>query len=222
VKPALEPQPEPSFEAHFESLDRQREAARLGMWIFLASELLLFGALFALYATERAEHPAGFHEGMKHAEVITGSVNTVVLLISSYLVARAVHALRDDRARFAAALTGGTVLLGLVFLGLKFYEYGAHIEEGAVPGGHGAFYLEHRVEGGADGLASYFTLYWLTTGLHAVHVLIGMSILAFFGVAMWRRRLGAGHSHRLEIAALYWHLVDAVWIFLWPLYYLMR
>lgn len=207
-----------AFEPHFESLERQREAARLGMWVFLASEVLLFGALFALYATERAEHTAGFVEGMKHADVIAGSVNTVVLLISSYLVARAVHALRDDRVRFAAALTGGTVLLALVFLGIKAYEYTTHVREGALPGGHGAFYLEHR----ADGLVSYFNLYWLTTALHGVHVLIGMSILAFFGVALWRRRLAAVHAHRLEVAALYWHLVDAVWIFLWPLYYLMR
>lgn len=214
MRPALAP----AFEPHFESLERQREAARLGMWVFLASEVLLFGALFALYASGRAEHPAGFAEGMHHAEVIAGSVNTVVLLVSSYLIARAVHALRDDQGRFAAALTAGTVLLALVFLGIKTYEYAAHVEEGAVPGGQGAFYLAHPV----DGLASYFNLYWLTTALHAVHVLIGMSILAFFGVAMWRRRLAAAHAHRLEIAALYWHLVDAIWIFLWPLYYLMR
>ncbi len=212
MKPAL------AYEPHFESLERQREAARLGMWIFLASEVLLFGALFALYATARAEHPLGFAEGMKHADVIAGSVNTVVLLVSSYLVARAVHALRDDQVRFAAALTAGTVLLALVFLGIKGYEYTAHIREGAVPGGRGAFYLAHPV----DGLATYMTLYWLTTALHGVHVLIGMSVLAFFGLAMWRRRLAATHAHRLEVAALYWHLVDAVWIFLWPLYYLMR
>lgn len=206
------------FEAHFESLERQREAARLGMWVFLASEILLFGALIALYATSRAEHAAGFAEGVRHADVIAGSVNTVVLLVSSYLVARAVHALRDDQPRLAAGLTGGTVLLGAVFLAIKSYEYVHHLSEGAGPAGRGALYLEHPV----PGLASYFNLYWLTTGLHAFHVLVGMSVLAVLGIAVARRRFGAAHAHRLEMGALYWHLVDVVWIFLWPLYYLMK
>lgn len=206
------------FEAHFESLERQRAAVRLGMWVFLSSEFLLFGALIALYATMRAHYPAGFALGVRHADVIAGSINTAVLLVSSYLIARAVRALRASQARLAAALTGGTVLLGAVFLAIKSYEYAHHLSEGAGPAGRGALYLQHPVAG----LASYFNLYWFTTSLHAFHVLVGISVLAFFGVAIVRRRLGAGHAHRLEVGALYWHLVDVVWIFLWPLYYLMK
>lgn len=206
------------LEAHFESLGRQREAARFGMWVFLASEFLLFGGLFALYATMRAEHPAGFTAGVEHADVLIGSVNTVVLLISSYLVARAVHAIRDDHGRLAALLTGGTVLLGLVFLVLKTYEYVTHVQEGAVPGGRGAFYAELAT----PGLASYFTLYWVTTALHSIHVLVGISILSLFALQMARGRLDARRSQRVEMGALYWHLVDGIWIFLWPLYYLIR
>lgn len=204
--------------AHFDSLEKQRNAARFGMWVFLASEVLLFGALLALYATQRAEHPRGFLEGMHHADVVAGSINTFVLLVSSYLIARAVHALRDDQRRLAAALTTGTVALGLVFLGIKAYEYTAHIREGAIPGGRTALYAEFP----DHGLVSYFNLYWITTSLHGIHVVIGMSVLAVFAVLLWRERLSSVGAHRLEIGALYWHLVDVIWIFLWPLYYLMR
>ncbi|HEY8431686.1 MAG TPA: cytochrome c oxidase subunit 3 [Sandaracinaceae bacterium] len=207
-----------AHEAHFESLARQREAARLGTWIFLASEVLLFAGLFTLYAAQRAEHPRGFAEGIRHADVIAGSVNTFVLLGSSFLVAAAVHLLRDGRRRMAAWLTAGTIALGLVFLGLKAYEYARHAREGALPGGRTPFYLEHPEEG----LAAYFNLYWVSTSLHAVHVIVGLGVLAWLLLAMLRRRLGGARAHRLEMGALYWHLVDSIWIFLWPLFYLLR
>lgn len=206
------------LEGHFESLERQREAARFGMWVFMASEVLLFSGLFSLYAAERTEYPEGFAEAAKHAEVAIGSVNTIVLLVSSYLIARAVHALRADQRRLAAVLTTGTVLLGTTFIVLKSWEYWKHVAEGAIPGGHTEFYVKHPIAG----VVSYFNLYWIATFLHAIHVLIGTSVLAYFGLQLWRGTLGALRSHRLEMGALYWHLVDMIWIVLWPLFYLMR
>ncbi len=209
---------EEALEDHFESLERQRLAARFGMWVFMASEVLLFSGFFALYATERAKYPEGFIEGAKHAAVVIGSVNTLVLLVSSYLAARAVHALRQDRRRLAAILTLGTVALGITFLVLKGWEYWKHAAEGALPGGGTEFYVSHATEG----IISYFNLYWLATFLHAIHVLVGTTAVGVMCVALWRNRLTIVHSHRLEVTALYWHLVDSIWIVIWPLFYLMR
>ncbi|HJL17589.1 MAG TPA: cytochrome c oxidase subunit 3 [Sandaracinaceae bacterium LLY-WYZ-13_1] len=208
-----------THEAHFESLERQKMAARLGTWVFLASELLLFAGLLALYASGRASHPEAFRYGVAHAMVWAGTVNTFVLLTSSFCIARAVHALRADRRRLAGALTGLTLVLAVAFLALKGYEYHHHLAHGQVPGGRSAYFVEHAE---LTGLPAFFTLYWITTGTHAVHVTVGAAVLAFFGLSIVRGRLRAPRAHRLEMAALYWHLVDAIWIFLWPMYYLMK
>lgn len=208
-----------SHEEHFESLERQKLAARFGMWVFLASEVLLFSGLFALYAAERASHPTSFAFGVSENLGWVGTTNTFVLLTSSSLVALAVHVLRDDRRRLASGLIAGTILLGLAFLGLKTYEYDDHIHHGAVAGGHTRYFVEHASH---EGLPAFFNLYWISTGAHAVHVTVGLLVLGVFALRTGRRRLGATRAHQLEVAALYWHLVDAVWIFLWPLYYLVR
>ena len=189
---------------HFESMARQAHAVRLGMWVFLASEVLLFAALFALYATSRAEHPHAFHEAVAHNRKMLGSLNTGVLLFSSTLVALAVHAIRQDRRLVSGLFVSGAIALGGVFLTIKLTEYRGHFEEGIVPGRSGSFW----------------TLYYTMTGLHAVHVVVGMTLLAFMVLGLMRGRVTAATSHRLEVAAIYWHLVDVVWIFLWPLFYL--
>jgi cytochrome c oxidase subunit III len=201
---------------HFEDLDRQAHAARLGMWVFLSSEVLFFAGLFALYATYRIEHPAGFGEGVLHNTLALGTTNTGVLLVSSYTIALAVHELRRGRTRWAAALTATTILLGLCFLAIKTAEYLEHFREGIYPGGAGAFYPAHRV----DGIEMFFTLYFCMTGLHALHVIAGMCVLGFLLRKVVRGDIRPSASHPLAIGAVYWHLVDAVWIFLWPLFYL--
>lgn len=210
---------QPAYEAHFESLERQRLAARFGMWVFITSEILLFAGLFALYATGRADFPRSFAFGVEHNIEWIGTLNTFVLLTSSAFVAQAVHALRANRHRLASAFVLVTIALGLVFLGLKALEYHDHLQHGQVPGGLSDYFREHA---GLEGLPHFFTLYWLSTGTHAVHVTIGLSVLLYFAIVTWRRSLSSEHAHRLEIAALYWHLVDAIWIFLWPLYYLAK
>lgn len=201
---------------HFESAPKQAHAARLGMWIFLGSELLLFAGLFALYAGYRAHAPAAFHEGVQHATKALGSLNTGILLLSSTLAALSVHVTRAGRPKRGALLLLGTVLLGLVFIAIKLYEYSLHFREGIYPGGAGRFFLEHT----DPGLAPFWTLYFTTTGLHAVHVTVGTIVLGLTALALRRGTIHAERVYPLENAALYWHLVDVIWIFVWPLYYL--
>jgi cytochrome c oxidase subunit 3 len=203
--------------AHFEDLGRQAHAARLGMWVFLASEVLFFSGLFGLYASYRTEHPHGFGVAVLHNTLALGSTNTGVLLLSSYTVALAVHELRKGRHRASARLIGATVALGACFLAIKVVEYLAHFRAGIYPGGAGSFYREHQ----EPGTKMFFTLYYCMTGLHALHVMAGMCVLSFLLWKVLRGRLGAWAPHPLAIGAVYWHLVDVIWIFLWPLFYLL-
>jgi cytochrome c oxidase subunit 3 len=196
---------------HFETLAVQAHAAKLGMWVFLASEVLLFGALFTLYAASRVEHPGAFHEGIRHTSRVLGTVNTLVLLTSSFSVAAAVHALRERRRGLAFVLLSVSLLLALAFLVFKGVEWSEHIREGIVPGGGTAFFQAHP----ASGLPLFFTLYYVMTGLHALHVIVGSAVLAWCAL-----RLRTLEPHVLEVSGLYWHLVDIVWIFLWPIFYL--
>lgn len=205
-------------EHHFESLERQREASRLGMWVFLASESLLFAALFALYAAQRSAHLLAFEEGIHHNETIAGSIMTFVLLFGSFTVAWSVHSLRGDRARVAAWLVTVTALSGVAFLGIKLWEYQKHIHAGMVPGGGRTHFYETY---GMEGTTQFVNLYWITTGLHFLHMLVGIALMLWFAQWLFRGKLRPHSSHRLEAAALYWHLVDAIWIFLWPMFYLM-
>lgn len=201
-------------EEHFESLERQAEAATLGMWVFLASEILLFGGLIATYATYRTRWHEAFVTGVRENTTYLGSLNTVILITSSFLVAMALDRLRKARARSAVWLVAGTVLLGLVFLVIKGTEYGIHFSEGIYPGGKGFHFVTAPM-----GEQAFYTLYFAATGLHAIHVTVGSCVLTWCGWHIHKRRLA---PHVLEIGALYWHLVDIVWIFLWPLFYLMR
>ena len=206
-----------SVAEQFEDLEQQAHAARLGMWVFLGSEALLFLGLFALYVGYRVEHPQGFGQGIEHNTYVLGTLNTFVLLCSSYAVASALHALRGGHATLAFWLTGLTVALGALFLVIKFVEYGKHFHDGIYPGGAGHFFDEHS----SYGLIQFFTLYFVTTGLHAIHVFVGMLVLTFMAIRIARKSLTPLAPHPLELGAIYWHLVDVIWIFVWPLYYLL-
>jgi cytochrome c oxidase subunit 3 len=209
--------PASHFETHFESLERQAHAAKLGMWVFLGSELLLFAGLFALFVTYRIQFPDAFREGVRANTKVLGSVNTGVLLVSSTLVALGLHALRAGRRTRAVALVAATVALGGVFLVIKVTEYASHFHRGIFPGGAGPFFVSH---GHQPGLAMFWTLYFVMTGLHAIHVVVGMVLLATVALGIMAGKVAPPSTHRLEIGAIYWHLVDMVWLFLWPLLYL--
>lgn len=199
----------------FEDLSKQAHAARLGMWFFLGSELLLFGGLFALYTSYRVMYPADFAAATGHNNVVIGTTNTLILLTSSLTVAMSVGAVRADRPRRAAWLLAASALLGAVFLALKGVEYAEHFHEGILPGQGYQF-----AELPQAGARMFFTLYYLLTGLHAIHVIAGMTVLCWLGWGCLRGRYSAENELYVELGGLYWHLVDIVWIFLWPLLYL--
>ncbi|MDB4935545.1 MAG: Cytochrome c oxidase polypeptide [Labilithrix sp.] len=201
---------------HFATIEQQAHAARLGMWVFLASEVLLFGAIIALFTSYQVHYPDAFRQGVDHNTKLLGSINTGVLLTSSTAVACSVHALRAGKRRLAGLLVAATIALGAVFLVIKLTEYAKHFHEGIYPGGAGSFFQVHH----ARGLPEFWTLYFGMTGLHALHVTIGLTVLGVLLSRIMRAELGAASAHRLELGAIYWHLVDVIWIFLWPLLYL--
>jgi cytochrome c oxidase subunit 3 len=201
----------------FEDMGTQTHASQFGMWVFIVSEVLLFSALFTLYSAYRAEHPEAFAAGVRLMALVLGTVNTFVLLTASFLVAVAVHAIRRDRFRWAAVLLAGAAALGVVFLFLKGIEYAEHFRDGLDPG------LYFTAIGPFDpALKLFFALYYVMTGLHALHVLGGVGVLSWLA---WRARQGAydrWYHTPLELGGMYWHFVDIVWLFLWPAFYLLR
>ncbi len=201
----------------FDSLERQHETDKLGMWIFLGSELLLFAGLFALYTAYRFAYPAEFHAAAGHSNLAIGTINTYVLLTSSLTMALAIHATRARERRRTILFLLITIALGITFGVLKGFEYAGHLADGIGPG-YGYTFEAHP----AHGVVLYFTLYYVLTGLHALHVTAGVCVLVWL---TFRARRGdfTPRSHiALELGGLYWHLVDLVWIFLWPLLYLIR
>ena len=209
--------PEMYLEAHFEDLAKQTHAAHLGMWLFLASEVLFFTALFALYVAYRSEYGEAFLLASRHTDLWLGSINTVVLVTASLLVALAVGAIRVGRGRSSAKLLFGAAALGVLFLVLKLTEYFHHFSEGLYPG---RFYHSSALP--EPGGRVFFTFYYLMTGLHALHVTGGIVLLAVLGILAWKERYSAVYHTPLELGGLYWHLVDLIWLFLWPAFYLLR
>lgn len=193
---------------------RHDSKAKLGMWLFLATELVLFGGLFLLYAVYLVRYPQEFAAAGREMHLIFGIVNTVILLTSSLLAAMAVTAIQQDERRTAVLCLGGTILCATVFLGNKYLEWSAEIGLGNYPN-------SPRLAAGPLGESVFFSLYYLTVGLHGLHVLIGAILLALVAVRVQQQTTHAGNYALLENSALYWHLVDLVWIFIFPLYYLL-
>ncbi len=199
----------------YDSLETQERSLELGMWVFLATEILLFAALFALYASYRAMYLPDFKAGIEHNTLAFGTINMYVLLTSSLLAALSVSAVRADRPAAASWLLAGTAVLGAAFIAIKLYEYSIHVREGSLPG---RYY--HYAELPTFGANRFFTMYWVMTGFHALHVTAGVGVVTWMAVRA-RRRVYTTTAHaRLVIGTLYWHLVDVIWIFLWPLLYL--
>jgi len=189
-------------------------AAKMGMWLFLFTEVLLFGGLFLLYAAYRHRYPADFHNAHLSLDLVLGTANTVVLITSSLTVALAISALQRGRMRHCYLFLGGTVGLALLFLVNKYFEWSAKFHHGIYPGSE---HLAHLPK--AENL--FFGLYFSMTGLHGVHVLVGATLLAWVMVMIRRGKVTQADYVTLENAGLYWHLVDLVWIYLFPLFYLI-
>jgi len=192
------------------------EASTLGMWAFLATEILFFGGLFLVYTVYRLAYPQAFAEASNHLDVVLGAVNTAVLIGSSLTMVLAVHSARIGSRRGLILFLLATLVLGGIFLGIKGVEYAHKFHEHLVPGADFRFT-------GADPrhAAIFFSIYFAMTGMHALHMIIGAGlILTLVGMA-WRRRFSPEYFTPVEMVGLYWHFVDIVWIFLFPLLYLI-
>ena len=209
------------FAHQFEDMEQQREADSLGMWVFLVTEIMFFGGLFACYAVYRALHLQAFELGSRLLDVRFGAVNTVVLIASSLTMALAIHSSQTGKRKsvvmFYLVLT---MILGAAFLGIKFtFEWHHDFVEHLVPG----FGFEIRPEWSSvgDQVPMFFCFYFFMTGLHALHMIIGIGILTVLIIMASRGRFNEQYYAPLEVTGLYWHFVDIVWIFLFPLLYLI-
>jgi cytochrome c oxidase subunit 3 len=199
----------------FDDRARQADGARLGMWVFLGTELLFFGPLFMGYVYGRTQFYDAFAEASRHTEIVIGTINTAVLLTSSFTMALAAE-VRRENARHSAWLLAATAALGAVFLALKGFEYYREWNEQLIPGVAFAFPEPHQHEA-----EIFFWLYFAMTAVHALHLAIGIAIVSVMGILLARERTRAADSERIEVTALYWHFVDVVWIFLYPILYLV-
>jgi len=212
------PTPLPRIHEHFVDLAQQERAVRLGMWVFLASETLLFAGLFGLWGSYYAAHPVGFTEAARHNTLGLGTANTFVLVTSSLLAALGLWAMARDRRRLSLGMVLGTAGLGVAFLAIKLVEYAKHAEEGLMPGRlMTAPQLADHV-----GASLFYLLYWIMTMIHALHLTAAIVLMLWLAVRIRRGRENVHDHARLEVCTLYWHLVDVMWLFLWPLLYLIR
>src|SRR5262245_59465411 len=202
---------------HFDTIDQQTEATTLGMWVFLVTEVLFFGGLFMVYTVYRSWYPDAFAASSHSLDLTLGAVNTVVLITSSLTMALAVHAAQIGERKVLMAFLGATMVLGAVFLGIKAVEYADKFTHHHVPGA--SFHFEE--ESLARHAQIFFSLYFVMTGLHALHMIIGLGILLWMLWWSWNGTITPEYASPLEISGLYWHFVDIVWIFLFPLLYLL-
>lgn len=193
---------------------RDYEGAKLGMWLFLFTEVLLFGGLFVLYAVSLQRFPVEFHQASQLLDVTLGTVNTLVLITSSLLAALSIVALKRGRIAQARLLVLLTIALAAVFLVNKYFEWGAKIDHGILPG-------SPEIADWPPGKQAFFGLYYAMTGLHGLHVVVGMGVLGWVHWLMGQGKVTPEHYVTLENAGLYWHLVDLIWIYLFPLFYLI-
>jgi cytochrome c oxidase subunit 3 len=206
----------PGLQHQFESLGQQKEASTLGMWVFLVTEILFFGGLFLAYTIYRSQYARGFALASHHMDILLGTVNTAVLICSSLTMAMAVHSAAKGRRKSLMGYLAATMLLGAAFLGIKAVEYTEHIRHHLFPG-PGFHYPGPE----ARSAEIFFSLYFAMTGLHALHMIIGIGLLSVLFVLARRGRFIPEYYSPVEISGLYWHFVDIVWIFLFPLLYLI-
>ena len=200
----------------FDTSLQQYEASTLGMWVFLLTEIMFFGGMFLGYAVYRLIYPEAFTEGSHHLDVVLGGINTAVLLGSSLTMALAVHAAQVGERQQLIRFLAGTLGLGLVFLGIKAIEYAHKFAAHLVPGSRFVYEGPH-----APQVQLFLSFYFGMTGMHALHMIIGIGLLSVLMRRAWRGRFSPEYHTPVEVVGLYWHFVDVVWIFLFPLLYLL-
>jgi len=206
-----------SIPAHqFDDSLQQRDAATLGFWIFLSTEVMFFGGLFAAYIVNRNAYPEAFAEASRHLNILWGTANTAVLLFSSFTMALAVQSAQLGRQLRLIVCLISTFVLGSVFLAIKFTEYAEKFREHLVPGIHFAFPGSHVTHA-----QIFFFLYFVMTGMHALHMIVGLCLLAILTVMSLTDSFSPEYHTPVETIGLYWHFVDVVWVFLFPILYLV-
>jgi cytochrome c oxidase subunit III len=221
----------PALLHHFATEQQQKNAASLGMWIFLATEIMFFGGMFCAYLVYRYKYFGDFGSASQQLNITLGAINTAVLICSSLTVVLAVRAAQLGKRTPLVFWLLATILLGLVFLGIKADEYAEKFEKHHVPG---ASFHYHELFPGQEKLAPadrqyanphhaemYFSLYFAMTGMHALHMIVGVGIFSVVTFLAWRGKFTPRYYTPVEIAGLYWHFVDIVWIYLFPLLYLI-
>ena len=229
----------PHLKSYFTSSEQQFDAAKLGMWLFLVTEILLFGGMFVAYGIYRAWYPELFAEASTQLDTILGAVNTLVLLTSSLTVAWSIRGAQMDNRKVLFWNLIATVALAGVFMVIKYFEYAHKFELGIFPGAAFVFpegteftlgrlemdartsvaAVEHGITNQRAGL--FFSIYYIMTGIHGLHVLIGMIAISILAVGAWRGKYTSAWYTPVENVGLYWHVVDIIWIFLFPLMYLI-
>ncbi len=201
---------------HFADIDQQNDSAKIGMWVFLLTEVLTFGGLFCAYAIFRSWNPVMFSEAHKVLDITLGTLNTVVLITSSLTMALAIRCLQVDKPSEAILNLLATFALAGTFMVVKYFEYSHKFHEGQLPG---KFYTYTGIE--ATNPHQFFSLYFAMTGLHGLHVLIGMGLILWLIWKTSRGSFSSAYYSPVEMTGLFWHLVDLIWIFLFPLFYLI-
>lgn len=201
----------------FDDREQQKDASTLGMWVFLATEILFFGGMFMAYIAYRWLYPEAFALASQKMDLWLGTINTAVLLTSSLTMALAVRASQLGERKGTVLLLAATMVLGTIFLGIKGVEYYHKFVEHLVPGPNFEFDPAY-----ARNAEIFFILYFLLTGIHALHLLIGICLTGVIAFMAWRGRFTAEYYSPVEVSGLYWHFVDVVWIFLFPLLYLIN
>ncbi len=204
------------FHPHFTDLEQQYDTAKLGMWTFLATEILMFGGLFVAYALMFSMHPDAFHAGHHHLNVNLGVINTAVLIFSSLTMALGVRAAQTNNRKALIVNLVITIACACAFLVVKYFEYSHKYHEGLLPG---RFYT--YPEGYVPHIETYFSLYFMMTGLHGIHVTVGIGLLVWLLVRAMKGRFNSDYYTPVDLVGLYWHLVDLIWIYLFPLLYLV-
>jgi cytochrome c oxidase subunit 3 len=204
----------PRQQHHFYSMEQQLEASILGMWIFLVTEIMFFGGLFMAYIVYRSAYPDAWAAGSNHLDVWLGGANTLVLICSSVTMALAVRAAQVGSRNGQVVNLILTILFGTTFLVVKYFEYAEKFEHHLVPGPNfdPALPAQQQI---------FFALYFIMTGIHAAHMVVGIGLMLVILAMAWKGRFGPGYYGPMEVSGLYWHFVDIVWIFLFPLLYLL-
>jgi cytochrome c oxidase subunit 3 len=227
----------PALQHHFENMEQQREAGTLGMWVFLVTEIMFFGGMFLAYTLYRSYYPMAFASGSNHLDITLGAVNTGVLIFSSFTMAMAVYFTQVGKQRPQVICLVLTLILGLTFLGIKGVEYKSKWDDHLIPGrlfagnpfnptvaehGDEDPHKLHLLEGASvRQVEMFYWIYFAMTGMHALHMIIGAGLLTFLLIFSLKGRFDPEYHSPVEVIGLYWHFVDIVWIFLFPLLYLL-